>query len=124
MGEEDDARFSSPFGILPAPSLVQEEKSAVDDTRMSSHLITLSEDKERGELRRNKEEGDNVLHMTEGSQCQYDTPVKVSKDLWRVKNTMCNGRELVDHIEGSEEYRAIMAIFSKTKSGSGGKSSV
>jgi hypothetical protein len=91
---------------------------------MSSHHITLSEDNERGELRRNKEEGDNVLHMTDGSQCQYDTPVKVSKDLWRVKNTMCNGRELVDHIEGSEEYRAIMAIFSKTKSGSGGKNSV
>jgi hypothetical protein len=124
VGEEDDARFGSPLCILPAPSFLQEEKSAVDDTRMSSHLITLSEDKERGELRRNKEEGDNVLHMTDGSQCQYDTPVKVSKDLWRVKNTMCNGRELVDHIEGSEEYRAIMAIFSKTKSGSGGKSSV
>ena len=117
-------RFGSPLSILPAPSFLQEERSAVDDTRMSSHLITLSEDKERGELRRNKEEGDDVLHMTDGSQCQYDTPVKVSKDLWRVKDTMCNGRELVDHIEGSEEYRAIMAIFSKTKSRSGGKSSV
>ena len=124
MGGEDNARFGSPLCGLPAPSFLHEEKSAEDDTRMSSHLITLSEDKERGELRRNKEEGDNVLHMTDGSQCQYDTPVKVSKDLWRVKNTMCNGRELVDHIEGSEEYRAIMAIFSKTKSGSGGKSSV
>ena len=124
MGGKDDVRFGSPLSILPAPSFLQEERSAVDDTRMSSHLITLSEDKEGGELRRNKWEGDNVLHMTDGSQCQYDTPVKVSKDLWRVKNTMCNGRELVDHIEGSEEYRAIMAIFSKTKSGSGGKSSV
>jgi hypothetical protein len=124
VGEKDDARFGSPLCAPTAPSFLHEEKSAVDDTRMSSHLITLSEDKERGELRRNKEEGDNVLHMTDGSQCQYDTPVKVSKDLWRVKNTMCNGRELVDHIEGSEEYRAIMAIFSKTKSGSGGKSSV
>jgi hypothetical protein len=124
VGGKDDVRFGSPLSILPAPSFLQEEKSAVDDTRMSSHLITLSEDKERGELRRNKEEGDNVLHMTDGSQCQYDTPVKVSKDLWRVKDTMCNGRELIDHIEGSEEFRAIMAIFSKTKSGSGGKSSV
>jgi hypothetical protein len=124
VGEKDDARFGSPLCAPAAPSFLHEENSAVDDTRMSSHLITLSEDKERGELRRNKEEGDNVLHMTDGSQCQYDTPVKVSKDLWRVKNTMCNGRELVDHIEGSEEYRAIMAIFSKTKSGSGGKSSV
>ena len=124
MGEKDDARFGSPLCVPTAPSFLHEEKSAVDDTRMSSHLITISDDKERGELRRNKEEGDNVLHMTDGSQCQYDTPVKVSKDLWRVKNTMCNGRELVDHIEGSEEYRAIMAIFSKTKSGSGGKSSV
>ena len=124
MGEKDHARLDSPFCVLPAHSLVQEEKSVVDDTRMSSHLITLSEDKERGELRRDKEEGDNVLHMTDGSQCQYDTPVKVSKDLWRVKDTMCNGRQLVDHIEGSEEYRTIMAIFSKTKSRSGGKSSV
>ena len=124
MGEKDDARFGSPFCVPTAPSFLHEEKSAMDDTRMSSHLITLSEDKERGELSRNREEGDNVLHMTDGSQCQYDTPVKVSKDLWRVKDTMCNGRQLIDHIEGSEEYRAIMAIFSKTKSGSGGKSSV
>jgi hypothetical protein len=121
---EDNARLGSPLSVLPARSLVQEEKNVVEDTRMSSHPITLSEDKEGGELRRNKEEGDNVLHMTDGSQCQYDTPVKVSKDLWRVKDTMCNGKQLVDHIEGSEEYRAIMAIFSKTKSGSGGKSSV
>jgi hypothetical protein len=92
VAEEDDARLGSPLCVPSAPSLVQEEKSVVDDTRMSSHLITLSEDKERGELRRHQEEGDNVLHMTDGSQCQYDTPVKVSKDLWRVKDTMCNGR--------------------------------
>ena len=124
MEGEDNARLVSLLCVLSARSLVQEEKNVVEDTMMSSHPITLSEDKEGGELRRHQEEGDNVFHMTDGSQCQYDTPVKVSKDLWRVKNTMCNGRELVDHIEGSEEYRAIMAIFSKTKSGSGGKSSV
>ena len=100
MGEEDDARRDSPLCVLPAPSLAQEEKSVVDDTRISSHLITLSEDKGRGELRRHQEEGDNVLHMTDGSQYQYDTFVKVSKDLWRVKDTMCNGRQLIDHIEG------------------------
>jgi hypothetical protein len=52
VGGEDDVRCDSPLCVLPDPSLVQEEKSVVDDTRMSSHLITLSEDKERGEQRR------------------------------------------------------------------------
>ena len=69
VGGEDNARPDSPLCVLPARSLVQEEISVVDDTRMSSHLITLSEDKERGELRGHQEEGDNVLHMTDGSKC-------------------------------------------------------
>jgi hypothetical protein len=67
--EKDDARLDSPLCIPSSPSLVQEEKSVVDDTRMSSHLITLSEDKERGELRRHQDDRDNVLQMTDGSQC-------------------------------------------------------
>ena len=42
--DDDDARLGTPLCVPSAPSLVQEEESVVDDTRMSSHPITLSED--------------------------------------------------------------------------------